>query len=199
MNSPEGYVPYYNLGNASFKNEDYISAVSYYVEALKNNPPEDKECLIRINLALAMCYTIDFDDLDTQEKKDEAIAILQSARAILLEKGFASDDGNGKSADAQQLKEDIDKMLEQLMDESQGDGGENNNNNQNNSNDGNSDDGNTSANKEDNIKKTLQKNKREALKESNEMQSSMEKWSDYVNGDGDGNEGSDYDYESKNW
>ena len=196
MNSPEGYVPYYNLGNASFKNEDYIAAVSYYVEALKTNPPEDKECLIRINLALAMCYTIDFEDLDTQEKKDDAIAILQSARAILLEKGFATDDGNGKSADAQQLKDDIEKMLEELTDNSQGSGDDNKDPNQNNSDDGNSD-GNSSANKEDNIKKTLQKNKREALKESNEMQSSMEKWSGYVNGDG--NEGSDYDYESKNW
>ena len=195
MNSPEGYVTNYNLGNAAFKKGDYISAIAYYKEALKYNPPEDKECDIRINLALAMCYTIDFEDLDTREKKDEAIVILEAAKAILLEKGFATNNGDGSSADAQQLKDDIDKMIEQLMDDTS-EGSDSNNSGQNETDESTSEEGNTSPDNESRIQKQLEKNRKEAMKEGNEMQSSMDKWSDYFNEDGDG---SDYNYEDKKW
>ncbi len=95
MNFPESYVPYYNLGNIAFKNGDYITAATYYEEALKRNPAGEKDCLIRINLALSMCYAIDFEDIDTPEKKDAALKILQGAKNILLENGCAGENGDG--------------------------------------------------------------------------------------------------------
>ena len=115
LNFPESYVPYYNLGNASYKDLRYSEAVGYYKEALKMYPPDKKECSIRINLALAMCNTIDFTDLSSQEKIDTAIFILYQARDVLLENGWAVNEGDDyRDADAQKLKEDIDKMIEKL-------------------------------------------------------------------------------------
>ncbi len=76
FNFPESYVPYYNLGNAAYKNGDYNSAISYYNEALGMHPGEGKDCMIRINLALALCRTINFYNLDSQEKIDTALFIL---------------------------------------------------------------------------------------------------------------------------
>lgn len=104
----------YNLGNASYKEGDYNSAVSYFSEAVKKNPSGEKDCLTRINLALSICNTIDFNDLDTKEKTDMAIGILKKAKAVLLENECASENGNGHNADAQQLKEDIDRTIAEL-------------------------------------------------------------------------------------
>jgi tetratricopeptide (TPR) repeat protein len=115
MNSPESYLPYYNLGNVSYKNGDYNAAIAYYNKALENDPPKNRECLIRINLALSMCNTIDFYHIDSKEKVDTTLIVLYKARDILTEKGCASEEGHdGHNADAQQLKEDIDRLIEQL-------------------------------------------------------------------------------------
>ncbi|HBZ02509.1 MAG TPA: hypothetical protein DEO83_01675 [Lachnospiraceae bacterium] len=115
LNIPEGYVPYYNAGNASYQNGDYDSAISYYKDALESHPTEKKECDIRVNLALAMLKKIDFDHLETEKQKANAIRQLQSARNVLVEKGCADPYGtNGHDPEAEQLKQDIDKMLEEL-------------------------------------------------------------------------------------
>lgn len=115
MNIFESYKPYYNLGNVYYKKGDYNSAIANYEDALKNKPTEEDECLIRINLALAMCNTIDFQKLDSEEKIQTALFVLYKARDVLTEKGCASAEGHdGHNADAQQLKEDIDKMIEKL-------------------------------------------------------------------------------------
>lgn len=117
LNVPESYTPYYNLGNAAYQKEDYNSAISYFNEALQGNPPEGKDCRIRINLALSLLGTIDFENLNSEGKIQGALEILYQARDILIEKGCAEEKGeNGHDKDAQKLKDDIDKMIEKLED-----------------------------------------------------------------------------------
>ena len=187
FNFPESYIPYYNIGNAAYKRGDYTSAISYYTEALKNFPPEKRECLIRINLALSMCNTIDFYNLNSQEKIDTALFVLYKARDVLLEKGCASDDGQGHNADAQQLKEDIDRMIEQLKNPE-----ENNNNEQqqsgndsSDSNDESSGNDQTPSDKEKRAKKEIEENRKGAMEDRKEQQGNLDRWSDYVGGQGD--------------
>ena len=115
VNIPEGYVTHYNAGNGYYMTEDYDNAIERYKEALESHPTEKKECDIRVNLALAMLHKIDFDNLDTEKQKSNAIRQLQSARNVLCEKGCADPYGtNGHDPEAEQLKQDIDKMLEKL-------------------------------------------------------------------------------------
>ena len=123
----ENYVAPYNLGNVEYQRGNYDKAIYYYALAYQNGPPEhpehDEECKIRVNLALSMCHTIDFDNLDYSDAEAvaEAMVTLQQARAILTEAECASepvgsDDGHYRDAD--KLKHDIDKMLEQLQSQS---------------------------------------------------------------------------------
>ncbi len=190
LNFPESFVPYYNLGNASYKYGDYNAAISYYTKALENYPPEGRDCKIRINLALALCDTIDFYHLDTQDKVDTALFILYKARDVLLEKGCAVNEQGqvGHDADAQQLKEDIDKMIEKLENP---DKNQQNNQQQDNSGNDNSDgsSGNDSqpSDKEKKIQGELEGKKKDAMEDRKDQQGTLEKWSDYVGG-GEGDE-----------
>ena len=123
----ENYVAPYNLGNVEYQRGNYDKAIYYYSLAYQNGPPEhpehDEECKIRVNLALSMCHTIDFDNLDYSDAEAvaEAMTTLQQARAILTEAECASepvgsDDGHYRDAD--KLKHDIDRMLEQMQNQS---------------------------------------------------------------------------------
>ena len=117
----ENYVVPYNLGNVAYQYEDYDKAVTYYRQALSSGPPEQEaECKVRVNLALSMCHTIDFDKLDTSDEKtvSKTVSTLQKARLVLTDHGCASepvgsDDGHFRDAD--QLKHDIDDMLNKLQ------------------------------------------------------------------------------------
>ena len=117
----ENYVVPYNLGNVAYQYEDYDKAVTYYRQALSSGPPEQEaECKVRVNLALSMCHTIDFNKLDTSDEKavSKAVSTLQKARLVLTDHGCASepvgsDDGHFRDAD--QLKHDIDDMLNKLQ------------------------------------------------------------------------------------
>jgi tetratricopeptide (TPR) repeat protein len=188
FNFPESYIPYYNIGNAAYKRGDYTSAISYYTEALKNFPPEKRECLIRINLALSMCNTIDFYNLNSQEKIDTALFVLYKARDVLLEKGCASDDGQGHNADAQQLKEDIDAMIEKLKNPDSGNNSDQPQEDppQENDDGDSSNSGKSGNDMEKRIQKELEENKKDALEDRKDQQDDLEKWSDYIGGDEDG-------------
>ena len=90
----ENYVVPYNLGNAEYQKQNYDKAISYYVTALSKKLPEnEKECMIRVNLALSICHTIDFESLDLEDTDAvlEAITVLYEARYVLTEKGCASE------------------------------------------------------------------------------------------------------------
>ena len=113
LNINEPYIYYYNLGNIYYKNGDFDKAIESYEKALELNKAKEKECDIRINLALAKLEKID-DDYNQEENIDETIDILDDAREVLLEEECATEDGDGHNSEAQELKEDIDDFEEEL-------------------------------------------------------------------------------------
>ena len=130
----ENYVIPYNLGNAEYQRRNYEKAIPYYWEALSKKMPEtEEECKVRVNLALSMCHTIDFDNLDVTDPDAvmQAISVLSEARYVLTEKGCASEpvgSFDGHYANADKLRNDIDEMLQYLSqyapnEEGQGEGG----------------------------------------------------------------------------
>ena len=118
----DNYIVPCNLGNAAFMQGDYKRAVSCFQTALESNPPEyDEECRIRVNLALSLCRTINFEDLDRSDDEavSKAVQTLYTARSVLTvhecaSEPVGSDDGHFEDADL--LKHDIDKMLKELQD-----------------------------------------------------------------------------------
>ena len=123
----ENYVAFYNIGNAEYMKGNYDQAVSYYATALTKEPPEQyEECMIRTNLALALCHTIDFDNLDLSDQQavQHAIDVLLTARYYLTEHECASEpvgSNDGHFPDADSLKHDIDEMLQKLQSQSSSD------------------------------------------------------------------------------
>ncbi|MBO4863238.1 MAG: tetratricopeptide repeat protein [Eubacterium sp.] len=196
LNIPEGYVPYYNAGNAHYMNGDYDNAISDYKAALESHPTEKKECDIRVNLALAMLHKIDFDHLDTEKQKSNAIRQLQSARNVLVEKGCADPYGtDGHDPEAEQLKQDIDKMLEELgaepedpqgdqeeQDEQQGGEGEEK----------------QKSYREQQLEKDLNKQKEDAMEERREADNKKQ-YNEDNSSNNSGGSGADYDDNKKNW
>jgi len=115
------YIFYYNKGNNLYERFDYAGAIEAYESALNAHPPHflsHKECSVRVNLALAMIYNMGPDFADPLNI-DSSIETLMAARDILLEDGCATEEGDGHSEPAQQLKEEIDKLLEQLQQQQQ--------------------------------------------------------------------------------
>jgi tetratricopeptide (TPR) repeat protein len=195
LNVPESYLPYYNLGNVAYKRGDYNSAIGYYNQALNLYPMGVKDCKIRINLALSYCYSIDYYNLTSTEKIDTAIFTLYKARDILLANGCAKDGEEvGHNEDAQQLKEDIDRMIEMLKElkeqenSGSGDGDEQPQSGTDNG-DGDSSADNTPSDKENRMKDKLDQNKKNALEDRKETQDDYEKWSKKDGEDGDGTSG----------
>lgn len=108
------YIFLYNKGNKLYERYDYVGAIEQYQKALAANPPHFKECSVRVNLALAMIYNMG-EDFAEPENVESSIETLLAARDILLEDDCATEAGDGHSEPAQQLKEEIDKLLEQLQ------------------------------------------------------------------------------------
>ena len=191
LNVPESYLPYYNLGNVAYENGDYASAVGYYNEALSLFPYGEKECDIRINLALAMCYGIDWQNMDSKEDIDTALVVLYKARDVLLVNNWATEDGEGhRDDDAQQLKEDIDAMIEKLKNQ-QGDQSQDNQDQQDNKQDNSgqqdnsqSEDDKSQSEKEKRLQKELEGEKKDALDERSKNQDDLKKWGSYSDGQG---------------
>lgn len=114
----EPYISHYNKGNVLYQSGNYEEAIKEYEEALKLNPPHDRECLIRINIALAMTMPIDVEEI-SESNIDDVITTLEEAKNVLIEHGCANrDDDNGHNMEAQTLKNDIDKFLEELKNSS---------------------------------------------------------------------------------
>lgn len=121
----ESYIPYYNNGNIHYQQGEFEEAKADYLEALEHNPPhQDEECDIRVNLALAIIATLP-EDYDAPENVEASIATLEEAKQYLLEEDCAKDDGQGHDKDAQKLKDEIDKLIEQLKQQDDGGGSDN--------------------------------------------------------------------------
>lgn len=112
LNFWQAYIVHYNKGNIFYKNSNFEEAINEYEKALKALPPKDKECKIRINLALAMIKNTESKEGVTT---DELLQTLDEAKKILSEKGCAnSDEKDGHNKDAIQLKKDIEEYEEKL-------------------------------------------------------------------------------------
>lgn len=116
----EPYISYYNEGNLYYQKGNYEDAIQAYQTALSRYPTKQRECSIRINLALSMIAPIDSSQLSDQEL-EQAIAILEDAKNILCEHDCATEDGKGHSKEAQTLKDDIDRFLKELKDKQNSD------------------------------------------------------------------------------
>lgn len=113
FNWTEDYVAYYNQGNVYYQQGDYLNAIDAYERALEANPPEEKECSIRINIALAMIATIG-DLYKDPAYADDVLTVLYEARDVLLENGCATESGDGHSATAEKLKEEIEALIKEI-------------------------------------------------------------------------------------
>ncbi len=106
----------YNSGNNYYERMDYTTAIEKYEKALDANLLHRNECSIRINQALAMIYHMG-DDFDAPENIENSIQTLLAAKDVLLAEDCATLEGDGHSATAEQLKEEIDKLIEMLLEE----------------------------------------------------------------------------------
>ncbi len=170
INFPESYLPYYNLGNVHYQNGEYDDAIANYKTALEISASHrgHKECDIRVNLALAMLAKIDWQGMSGQKDYQRAIRQLKAARNVLTEEGCANpDDPNGHDADAEQLKADIDKILEQMQKNS--DSSDSDEDNQNDDNQQGQDDKEQQnpkdSKREDELKDALDEQKKNSMKE----------------------------------
>jgi len=107
------YIFYYNTGNSHYKKMDYAAAIEAYQKALDAKPPTKKECSVRINMALSIIKTIG-DDYASPDKIEGTIETLKQARAVLLVDDCATEEGDGHSETAEQLKREIDELIEEL-------------------------------------------------------------------------------------
>ena len=107
------YIAHYNMGNIHYQNGKYEEAIKEYKEALSLEPGKDDECDVRINLALAIIKTLP-EEYNAPENVESSINILKDAKEVLIEDGCAAQNGDGHNETAQKLKEEIDKMLEEL-------------------------------------------------------------------------------------
>ena len=215
LNFPEGYVPYYNLGNMYYKDEKYDEAIASYKKALNQWVPKKKECSIRVNLALAMIKKIDFESLKSSKDVDAAIMQLQAARNILTAKGCAEpakDSWNGHSKEAEQLKKEIDQMIDQLEQakENSGDSNDDQNNDQNQDSQDNKDKGSSESQndkqptqREKDLQDELEERQQEAGKEQQDAQDKANQKEQEASEQESGENGSDgeggSDFDGKTW
>ncbi|MBP5385546.1 MAG: hypothetical protein J6Y57_11340, partial [Lachnospiraceae bacterium] len=122
INVPEGYKIRYNLGNYHFAKGQYKKAEEDYHKALMHLIPYEKECPVKVNLALSMINQLSDDEWESflaAESADDMDAkarhveeTLQTARSVLIEDGCAhADDEEGHDEQAQILKDEIDELL----------------------------------------------------------------------------------------
>ncbi len=120
---PDEYVIWYNLGNAYYEKGNYEKAEEAYLRALKCGIPYEKECPVRVNLALAMMAQLSDEEWEaflecSSPQEINALSrkvekTLLDARDVLTEDGCAGkEDEKGHDKDAQRLKEEIDELLE---------------------------------------------------------------------------------------
>lgn len=110
------YIVYYNNGNISYQEDNFDMAIEEYAKALAMNPPKYKECSIRINMALAMIGRMG-EDFDAPENVDNSIAQLTAAKDVLLTDNFATEEDDGHSKTAEELKEEIEEMIKKLQEQ----------------------------------------------------------------------------------
>ena len=107
------YIAHYNAGNLHYKNKDYDAAIEEYKIAMDKEPKSDHKCDIRINMALAMVYSLP-EEYGSEENIENSIKVLEEAREVLIADDCAKDKEDGHSKEATKLRKEIDAMLEEL-------------------------------------------------------------------------------------
>ena len=167
-----GYIANYNYGNVLYQNGKYEEAIEQYKKALEQSIPEERECSVRINYALAICKTVQVDE-SNRDSILAAIEKYESAIDVLTEKGCAhKEDDKGHSKTAEQLKKDIQEeidRLKRLLDNQ--DNSSNNDDNNNNDNNQNQDQNNGSGQQEqDPIEEKMREIKENAAQDQRETE-----------------------------
>ena len=134
---------------------------------------------MRINLALAMIKNMG-KDYDSEEKVESSLETLKEARNILLENNCATENGDGHNETAEELKEEIDEMIEELEKTKKKDIDDDNRSNDD------PKEKKDDETKEQDIKENLQKQQQEAYKERAGSLESYEEFEYEMNFDLDG-------------
>ena len=178
------------------------------MKALEDHPPHteedinehtENECRVRINLALSMLARIDFENLhmNDREEVDNAIKELLAAREVLTTDECAHfDDPNGHNKEAEQLKKDIDDMIEQLQQNQEDQQNNDDQDDQQQNNDNNQDDQNNDSNsdREDELRDELEDQMTQNQQEHQDGEDQMQQYQEEQNGGGGGS-----DYDGKTW
>ena len=215
INVPEGYKIRYNLGNYHFAKGQYKKAEEDYHKALMHLIPYEKECPVKVNLALSMINQLSDDEWESflaAESADDMDAkarhveeTLQTARSVLIEDGCAhADDDEGHDEQAQILKDEIDELLKksggQGGDEDNDQGGSDNSQDENDEGGGGSQGG--SSSREDQVKEHIQQQKEKNQQERTEERQDLETYGGMGqeddgegggSGEGDGGSGAGWD------
>lgn len=112
LNILEPYIAHFNYGDALFIKGEYENAEDQFRQSLAKNPPQDKICDIRVNLARAIEGQA---DVKIKAKRyDDAIVLYDKAKTVLYGDGCAMPtNDSGKSEEA----EDAKKRLSEKKDE----------------------------------------------------------------------------------
>lgn len=203
LNFPDGYIVWYNLGNYYFEEGDYKEAEDCYYRAIECGIPYEKECEVKINLALAMINQLSdeewdsFLDAETSAEMDAQARNVEktliTARTILIEDGCAhEDDEDGHNEQAQILKDEIDELLnkddEEEEDEDENEDQDDQEDQENNDDGGEGDD---PSSREEQVMNHLQDQKEEAQEERAEDQQFFENYYGFGSEDEEEGGGSD--------
>ncbi len=169
------YLFLYNSGNREFERMNYTGAIEEYENALGAFLTHPKECSVRVNLALAMIYNLG-PEFAEPENVEHSIKVLLAAKDVLLEENCATLEGDGHSETAEQLKREIDELLEQLTLPPPPEGSSEEEEEENGGSSGNIDE-----ETEQNIMEELQQTQSTATQERQENLEMMEDWSDEPN------------------
>lgn len=91
---PEGWVAPFNAGAAAYQDGQYADAAGHF-EAALDDVPDDRECTVRVNLALS--HEALGDQLRKQGKPQQSLEQFHVGRTALDAGGCA--DGEGQSVD----------------------------------------------------------------------------------------------------
>ena len=189
LNFPDGYIVWYNLGNYYFEEGDYKEAEDCYYRAIECGIPYEKECEVKVNLALAMINQLSdeewdsFLDAETSAEMDAQARNVEktliTARTILIEDGCAhEDDEDGHNEQAQILKDEIDELLNKDDEEEDEDEDENEDQDDQEDQENNDDggEGDDPSSREEQVMNHLQDQKEEAQEERAEDQQFFENY-----------------------
>jgi len=87
---PEGWVKPFNAGAAAYQDGQYADARSHFESAL-DKAPDDRECTVRVNLALT--HEALGDELRRRGNRRQSLEKFGDGRTVLESGGCAEDDG----------------------------------------------------------------------------------------------------------